>query len=179
MRDLLTIIEAVETKKLTTEKLPYSKSELNPVMSDATINYHYEKLAKGYAERYNKGEGDADFNFAGNFLHNLFFPQLQAPKAGNKPTDASLKLIEKKFKSFEKFQEDVQTEAMKIQGSGWIYLSTSGSVKTIKNHEVRKDIALLIDWWEHAWALDYQSDKQKYLKNFWRIINWEVINSRL
>jgi superoxide dismutase len=60
MRDLLTIIEAVETKKLTTEKLPYSKSELNPVMSDATINYHYEKLAKGYAERYNKGEGDAD-----------------------------------------------------------------------------------------------------------------------
>jgi superoxide dismutase len=83
------------------------------------------------------------------------------------------------FKSFEKFQEDIQTEAMKIQGSGWIYLSTSGAIKTIKNHEVRKDIALLIDWWEHAWALDYQADKQKYLKNIWRIINWEVVNSRL
>lgn len=179
MRDLLTIIEAVETKKLTTEKLPYGKSELNPVMSDATITYHFEKLAKGYAERYNKGEGDPTFNEAGNFLHNLFFPQLQPPKASNKPAGACLELIEKKFKSFEKFQEDIQTEAMKIQGSGWIYLSTSGAIKTIKNHEVRKDIALLIDWWEHAWALDYQADKQKYLKNIWRIINWEVVNSRL
>jgi Fe-Mn family superoxide dismutase len=68
---------------------------------------------------------------------------------------------------------------MKIQGSGWIYLSTSGAIKTIKNHEVKKDTALLIDWWEHAWALDYQADKQKYLKNIWRIINWEVVNSRL
>jgi Fe-Mn family superoxide dismutase len=179
MRDLLTIIEAVETKKLTTEKLPYSKSELNPVMSDATITYHFEKLAKGYAERYNKGEGDPVFNEAGNFLHNLFFPQLHPPKASNKPVGECLELIEKKFKSFEKFQEDIQTEAMKIQGSGWIYLSTSGAIKTIKNHEIRKDIALLIDWWEHAWALDYQADKQKYLKNIWRIINWEVVNSRL
>ena len=68
---------------------------------------------------------------------------------------------------------------MKIQGSGWIYLSKSGKIKTIVNHEIRKDIFLLVDWWEHAWALDYQSDKAKYLENIWKIINWDVINSRL
>jgi len=68
---------------------------------------------------------------------------------------------------------------MSIQGSGWVYLSYSGKLKTIKNHQIKNDILLLIDWWEHAWALDYQADKVKYLKNIWRIINWSVINNRL
>jgi superoxide dismutase len=60
-----------------------------------------------------------------------------------------------------------------------VYLSTAGEIKTIPNHQVRTDIALLIDWWEHAWALDYQSDKERYLDNIWKIINWDVINERL
>ena len=68
---------------------------------------------------------------------------------------------------------------MKIQGSGWIYLSKDGSIKVINNHKIKKDIAFLIDWWEHAWALDYQHDKESYLDNMWRIINWELINNRI
>ena len=69
--------------------------------------------------------------------------------------------------------------AMKIQGSGWVYLSTSGDIKTIANHAVRTDICCLVDWWEHAWALDYQADKEAYLNNMWKIINWDVCNERL
>jgi Fe-Mn family superoxide dismutase len=69
--------------------------------------------------------------------------------------------------------------AMSIQGSGWVYLSKKGEIKTITNHQIKNDIALLIDWWEHAWALDYEHDKAKYLNNIWRIINWDVVNSRL
>jgi Fe-Mn family superoxide dismutase len=68
---------------------------------------------------------------------------------------------------------------MGIQGSGWVYLSKNGQIKTITNHAIKHDIILLIDWWEHSWALDYQADKQKYLNNIWRIINWSVINDRL
>jgi len=68
---------------------------------------------------------------------------------------------------------------MGIQGSGWVYLSTSGDIKTIANHAVRTDICVLIDWWEHAWALDYQADKEKYLDNIWRIINWDICSERL
>ena len=52
-------------------------------------------------------------------------------------------------------------------------------IKTIKNHEVKNDIVLLVDWWEHAWALDYQSDKSKYLDNIWRIINQDIVNDRI
>jgi Fe-Mn family superoxide dismutase len=70
---------------------------------------------------------------------------------------------------------------MSIQGSGWVYMDYNGSIKIIPNHEYKRDmkIALLIDWWDHAWALDYQQDKAKYLANIWRIINWEVVNDRL
>ena len=36
------IIEAERAKKtLVLEKLPYSRSELNPVMSEQTLDYHY------------------------------------------------------------------------------------------------------------------------------------------
>ena len=165
--------------KLETTPLPYGEKDLQPVMSADTINYHYEHLAKGYAKRYNSGEGNANFNRAGSFLHNKFFPQLKAPKGANRPRGPVAELIDEKFGSYEDFREAFKEAAMQIQGSGWVYLSTSGDIKTIPNHQVRTDICVLVDWWEHAWALDYQSDKEKYLDNIWKIIDWEVCNDRL
>ena len=180
MREQIDLIEAsTRPAKLETTPLPYGVKDLDPVMSPETIDYHYEHLAKGYAKRYNAGEGNANFNRAGSFLHNKFFPQLRAPKGANKPRGAILTLIEEHFKTYEDFKIAFKEEAMKIQGSGWVYLSTSGTIKTIPNHQVRTDIAVLVDWWEHAWALDYQSDKEKYLDNIWKIINWDVCNERL
>lgn len=180
MRKHIDIVEATtRPSKLETTPLPYPKDALDPSMSEDTIDYHYEKLAKGYAKRYNKGEGNADFNRAGSFLHNKFFPQLKEPKGANKPKGAVLELIEEHFDTYEDFKEAFKETAMKIQGSGWVYLSTSGDIKTIKDHAVRTDICMIVDWWEHAWALDYQSDKEKYLNNMWKIINWEVCSERL
>lgn len=173
------IMEAEQSKKtLVLEKLPYNREDLSPVLSKESLDYHYGKLAKGYVDRYNSGEGDRDFNEAGAFLHNIFFPQLRTP-SGSKPYDTSLEFIKKNYGSYDQFKTAVEDSAMKIQGSGWVYLSRNGSIKNIKNHEIRGDIVLLIDWWEHSWALDYQADKQRYLKNLWRTINWSVINDRL
>ena len=180
MRKEINLIEAnTRPAKLETTPLPYDEKELEPVMSRDTINYHYEHLAKGYAKRYNADEGNANFNRAGSFLHNKFFPQLRAPKGANRPRGAVLALIEDKFKTYDDFRDEFKKTAMAIQGSGWIYLSTAGAIKTIPNHQVRTDICVLVDWWEHAWALDYQADKEKYLDNIWKIINWDVCNERL
>ena len=173
------LTEEKKSDQLVLESLPYGKNDLDPVMSKATIDYHYGKLASGYVKKYNAGEGDAEFNQAGAFLHNIFFPQLQPPKSSNKPVGASQQLIQSKHGSFDQFKEKIEQAAMGIQGSGWVYMSTAGDIKTIQNHQVKKDIALLIDWWEHAWALDYAHDKAKYLKNVWRIINWDIVNARL
>jgi Fe-Mn family superoxide dismutase len=90
-----------------------------------------------------------------------------------------LALIEEHFKTYEDFREEFKQTAMKIQGSGWVYLSTGGTIKTIANHAVRTDICVLVDWWEHVWATDYQWDKERYLDNIWKIIDWDVCNERL
>ena len=180
IRETINIVEASTVPaKLETTPLPYTHKDLEPVMSAATIEYHYEHLAKAYAKKYNAGEGDPKFNRAGSFLHNKFFPQLKAPKGANRPKGAVLELIETNFKSYEDFKIAFKEAAMKLQGSGWIYLSTSGAIKTMPNHQVRTDICVLLDMWEHAWALEYKWDKEKYIDSFWKIINWNVCSERL
>ena len=171
-----TILREGKPDSLKIEALPYGVKDLAPVMSRDTLDYHYEELAKAYAKRYNAGEGDPDFNEAGVFLHNILFQQYQKPSDDNLPTGKVLALIDKHYTSFTGFKEAFLKEAMSIQGSGWVYLARDGKIKTIVNHDIKKDIVVLVDWWEHAWALDYQSDKKKYLENQWKIINWEHVN---
>jgi len=174
-----TLSESHTPKTLTQTKLSYKRDDLEPSISEDTMNYHYGKLYKTYVERYNNGEGDPDFNEAGAFLHDLYFTQFQKPTRTNEPDGSAGEFITKHFKTFDKFVDSFEKEAMKIQGSGWIYLARNGEIKTIKNHQIKQDIVLLIDWWEHAWALDYQADKKGYLANQWKIINWNVISSRI
>jgi len=179
MRDIITLLED-KNKPQDIEIIPlnFEYKDVSPVLSAYTLDLHYGKLAHGYADRYNKGEGDKDFNYAGAFLHNTLFPQFREVRNNNKPNGPMLGFINKHHGSYDGLKDNIETMAMTIQGSGWIYLSSNGELKTIKNHEVRNDILLLIDWWEHAWTLDYGSDKKKYLREQWKIINWNVVNTR-
>jgi Fe-Mn family superoxide dismutase len=173
--------ESNDNREIYQEKLNFGKDELAPVMSEDTVKYHYDGLAAKYSERYNAGEGDPDFNYGGAVLHNIWFTNLTPARAANKPEGVSKSIIDAEHGSFEKFKEAVEKTAMGIQGSGWVYMDTAGKLHVIPNHEYKKNmkIALLIDWWDHAWALDYQQDKAKYLTNIWRIINWDTVNIRL
>lgn len=174
-----TLQESHTPKTLEQLILPYKKDELDPVLSEDTIKLHYGKLYKTYVERYNAGEGDPDFNEAGAFLHHILFEQFQSPSSNNIPDGSAGEFINKHFKSYDAFKDAFNKEAMAIQGSGWVYLARDGEIKTIKNHQIKQDIMLLIDWWEHAFVLDYGSDKKRYLENQWKIINWNVISSRI
>jgi len=179
MRDLITLLESSNrADDLEIIPLNYAESDLDPVLSPANMKLHYNKLAHGYVERFNKNEGDPEFNYAGAFLHNMLFTQFKPVKNNNKPNGPIASLIKTKFKTWEDFKEQFKIEAMKIQGSGWCYLSRDGTIKTIPNHEVRDDILLIIDMWEHAFQMNYGVDKSKYLDNIWKIINWSVINLR-
>lgn len=172
-----TINESKE--KLILVDLPYEPKDLAPIMSEKTIQAHYEKLSAGYVDKFNSDEGDLAFNKAGAFLHNIWWTQFQSPKNQNNPKGSSLTFIEKYFGSFYDFKDSIISEALKLQGSGWVYLSKSGNIKMIKNHEIKNDIVLLIDMWEHAYFLDYPADKNTYLKSIWKCINWSNINDRI
>lgn len=167
-----------KSEKRSRVRLPFKRDELEPVMSKATIDYHYGDLYGGYIEKSSAGVG-GDFQVAGAFLHDVYFSQFKPPAGANKPSGPFLELVESKYKSYDKFRESLKEVAMGIQGSGWVWVDARGNIKTIPNHETRKGIILLIDWWEHAWALDYQSDKEKYLDNIWKIVDWDKINARL
>ena len=138
--------------KLMQRPLTYKRDALSPSVSKDTMDYHYGKLYKAYVDHYNDKEGDADFNEAGAFLHNIYFGQFKSYSGSNNPTGAVADLIEKNYKSWDKFKEEFEKEALSIQGSGWIYLARDGGIKTIKNHQIKKDILVLVDWWEHSWA---------------------------
>ena len=179
MRDIIDLLESVN-KPQDIEIIPlnFTERDVSPAISKDTLELHYNKLAKGYAERYNKKEGNSDFNYAGAFLHNMLFPQYRQIRNSNPPNGPMKGFIDKHFGNYDDFRNSFEIEAMKLQGSNWIYLGYDGTIKTIKNHEVRSDILLIIDWWEHAFLIDYGSDKKKYLKEQWKIINWNVINTR-
>jgi Fe-Mn family superoxide dismutase len=171
--------------KTTITALPYETSALAPVMSAETLEYHYEHLAKAYAEKLTNNIGDINFNEAGVILHNVFFEQLQAPVADNTPVDESLATITQMWTTFETFKSEIERIALTMQGSGWIMMDRDGGIVNFPNHaystavERPENIILLLDLWEHAWALDYKWNKLAYVQNFWQIINWQTINERL
>ena len=176
IRSTLTLLES--PVKLEQTKLHYNRSALSPVMSSATIDAHYGKLYKGYVDRFNKGEGDKSFNEAGAYLHSIFFSQFRAPRS-IAPRGQILDIINRHHTTFVDFKKNFKEEALKVQGSGWIYLSKSGAIKTIRNHAKRTDIALLVDMWEHSYQNDYGTNKAKYIDSLWRIMDWAEINKRL
>lgn len=179
MRDLITLLETTSrSDKIEIVKLAYSESSLAPVMSGSSMRYHYGKLAHGYADRFNKHEGDPGFNYAGAWLHNLYFTQFRTPRTNNEPNGPLGNLIRSKFKTWDDFKEAFKTEALKVQGSGWVYLARDGTIKIIRNHEVKNDILILVDMWEHAYNLDYGADKKRYLDKIWQIMDWNVLNTR-
>ena len=175
----ITLNEGHTPKSLKQTELSYRKDSLDPAVSEDTMKYHYGKLYKGYVERYNNGEGDQDFNEAGAFLHSIYFTQFGPYTSTNSPSGFILDFIEKHFKTWDLFKEKFQKTAMGLQGSGWVYLARNGEIKTITNHQIKHDIVILVDWWEHAWALDYQADKKKYLENQWKVMDWAILNGRV
>lgn len=177
MRDIINLLEAKSKPSDIEIVPPIVSKELTLVISKETLDLHLT-LANNYCTNYNK-DINIDFSYAGYFLHNLLFTQYREVRNTNNPNGPMKGFITKHFDSFEDMKLAFEEEAMKLQGSNWIYLAYDGKIKTIHNHEVRDDILLLVDWWEHAWILDYGSDKKKYLSEQWKIINWNVISTRL
>ncbi|HEY4221108.1 MAG TPA: superoxide dismutase, partial [Myxococcota bacterium] len=89
----------------------------------------------------------------------------------------STSALEKKFKS----------EAVSLFGSGWVWLARSAdgglSVVATPNAALKiHDESLLplavMDVWEHAYYLDYKSERPKYVDGAYGFINWSFASDR-
>jgi Fe-Mn family superoxide dismutase len=127
------------------------------------------------------------FNGSGHVLHTIFWNNMAKDKGGI-PKGEIGDTIKRDFGEIGGFLAQFTQAATSIQGSGWGILAwepLSGrlivlSAEKHQNHTMFGCVPLLVlDVWEHAYYLKYQNDRAKYVENFWRIVDWENVDSRL
>ncbi|MDF2699783.1 MAG: superoxide dismutase [Haloplasmataceae bacterium] len=142
-------------------KLPYQYNELAPFIDALTVEIHYDRHHRAYANNLNNAlakypefvngktveEILADVNSipadvrqlvinnGGGFVnHNLYWSIL-TPNGGGKPNGALLEAINKTFGSFESFKEQVDNAAKTVFGSGWAFVvvNKEGGLEVVKS----------------------------------------------
>ncbi|MFZ1250374.1 MAG: superoxide dismutase [Candidatus Microsaccharimonas sp.] len=121
-------------------------------------------------------------NGGGHYNHCLFWLWM-SPNGGGQP-DGPLKdaLIEK-YGSFESFIEEFNEKAIGLFGSGWVWLQPNLEIATTQNQDSllskgEAEPLLGLDVWEHAYYLDYKNHRDDYVKAWWGVVNWKVVEER-
>lgn len=121
-------------------------------------------------------------NGGGHFNHTLFWDWM-APGGAKMPVGSVSKAIDTAFGNFDTFVEKFSAAAMGRFGSGWAWLvldkNKNLSVYSTANQDspVTDGHApiLGLDVWEHAYYLNYQNRRADYVKAFWSVVNWDVV----
>ena len=184
-------------------ELPYEKNALEPYISEKTIEFHYGKHHQAYVTKANdlskgtpfenasleeiikKANGGVFNNGAQVWNHSFYFAQF-SPNGVREPLGELKDAIENKFDSFEKFKEEFSNAAATLFGSGWAWLvkNENGELEIVQTANAgnplreNKTPLLTCDVWEHAYYLDKQNARPKYIEDFWNILDWNVIAKR-
>lgn len=128
-------------------------------------------------------------NAGGYYNHSLFWGGM-ASKAGGQPQDTISALITRDFGSYDVFKTQFMDAAEKQFGSGWAWLVLDKSGKLQVTSTPNQDNPLMpkqvisgtpllnLDVWEHAYYLQYQYKRKKYIEAFFNVINWKKVTER-
>jgi superoxide dismutase len=135
-----------------------------------------------------EGKNPGVFNNAAQVWNHTFFWHSMKPNGGGAPTGKIADKINEDFGSFDAFAEAFKTAGATQFGSGWAWLvvGSDGKLKVTKtpngeNPFTKGDKPILtVDVWEHAYYLDYQNLRPKFLETFLaNLVNWDFVNERL
>ena len=185
--------------------LPCPVNALEPYYSKETLMLHYDVLYTGYVDNTNKTqeklekaresnnfenikclEKDLSFFGSGAILHELFFENL-GPAIPTSPDIKLMEQINKDFGSYDKFKEQFTSSAKVVEASGWNLLVWVPNFKKLEILQCEKhqnltlwgcEPLLVLDMWEHSYYLQYKTKRDEYIKAFWNIVNWNVVNKR-
>ncbi|MCG7944789.1 MAG: hypothetical protein N0C84_00425 [Candidatus Thiodiazotropha taylori] len=157
----------------------YDISGLKSVIDPQSFEMHYNKVYKNHISCYNESSNDIPFHKAGAYLHELYFENIRGARQDNYPTGKVAQIIIMRYGSFENFVKTCEEQITRLQGSGWIFMNSAGYINIIPNNRIVKDIALIIDFWEHAYLTKFGTDRISYFRNHLSIINWNVVNQRI
>lgn len=149
-------------------------NKLNELLNENKYDYRYNlnELIYHIEEFKPSNREDILYNLGGILNHLLYFNSISSsPK---RPFGNLGLAINKEYGSFDKFYELFKQSALKIKGSGYTFLVLNYNGKldiiNLPNQQtplLSNSIPLFtIDMWEHAYYLNYQPDKTKYLDNF-------------
>jgi Fe-Mn family superoxide dismutase len=124
------------------------------------------------------------FAYGGYINHNVYFETLGG--AGGPAAGDIEALIKESYGSFEKWAAD--WKATGIAGRGWAYLGYDHEEQRVWNYigdaqdtfpAWNNTLLLAMDVYEHAYFLDFQTARAKYIDAYLKSINWDAVNGRL
>jgi superoxide dismutase, Fe-Mn family len=188
--------------------LPYAFDALEPYIDARTMEIHHDRHHKAYVDNLNAALAKhpdlqqvsimellwnlesipediqlAVRNNGGGHYNHSFFWQIMKKNGGGKPKGKIAEEIQKAFGNFEAFQDQFNTAAKSVFGSGWAWLvlDSEGNpiITTTPNQDVPLydgDIPVLgLDVWEHAYYLKYQNKRVDYIQAWWHVIDWDMV----
>ncbi len=125
------------------------------------------------------------FNNAAQHWNHSFLWNSFTPDYDRSSDNMLLAAIDKDFGSFAKFKKGFVEQGVGHFGSGWVWLiATDGGLEIMTTHDAdlplahEKHALLTCDLWEHAYYLDYKSDREGFLETFIdRLADWDFAAS--
>ena len=171
-------------------------------ISRASVEAHY-KLYQGYVNKRNEILGklaevdlgsanqvyselralkvDLTFAIGGIKNHELYFAQLGG--GGGAPTGSFAALVQRDFGSVDAWRSDLKATGMAGRGWAWtaydwdeghLFNYIGDAQNTFPVWNAAPLVAL--DVYEHAYFLDYQTDRASYVDAFFDNLDWDVVN---
>jgi Fe-Mn family superoxide dismutase len=189
--------------------LPYARNALAPHISENTLNFHYGKHHQAYVDNLNKLVAGTPmenqaleevvrqswaekktpvFNNAGQVWNHTFYWHSMKPAGGGQPTGLVADKIKQAFGDYDGFKKAFAEAGATQFGSGWAWLVLNGGkleVRKTPNAETpltEKGVTpiLTMDVWEHAYYLDFQNARPRYIDAFLNeLVNWDFANQNL
>ena len=115
--------------------------------------------------------------------HNLYFYNM-SNNGYLVPVKTIAKDINKYFGNYNNFKDEFINKALKLKGSGYTFLvrDDNGELEIINtsNEDSPYYYGMIpiigLDLWEHAYFLEYMNNREDYINNFFKVIDFNKIN---
>jgi superoxide dismutase, Fe-Mn family len=202
--DVSAALSAQQIGKHTPKPLPFDPAKLKGLSSKLLLSHH-ENNYGGAVKNLNRIEEELaklpkdapapvvgalkerELSFTGSMvLHELYFENLSGD--GKAASSQIEKRIAGVFGSFGAFEQTFRATAASLGGgSGWVLLAFhlhTGELRTYwsGNHTQAPALAaplLVLDMYEHAYAIDFGAAAAKYIEAFMQNVRWDVVEKRL
>ena len=184
--------------------LAYAIDALVPHISQETLEYHSGKHHQTYLDNLNRLVAGTDhetqtleqvihtskgaiFNNAAQIWNHTFYFDSLAPVGHDIPSRELYVAIDAKWGDLDLFMAEFDKVALATFGSGWAWLvvTADGSLDIVSTSNAATPLTdmaltplLTCDVWEHAYYIDYRNARAKYLENFWKVVNWNMVSDR-